>query len=403
MVDFTWLANVTFQWRMLMYTGGTGAGTGTFHCTSDAVWGATTGSHSKFTKFLFDKNLTTNGSFCSSNSGQNGCLKQIRVKGNLINANTGDTSARLVAESAQASFSFLEVMGTISSNENRNMISDNNQYLYRGMIFHLGYDAYTNNAVPCPISILGPWATRSLRYYVGNGQSEEEDNNIKSVYLADSGWAAYAYKIGTWHEYLQEQPPTGYNRLVKVASNTRNAYIDTGVSGDNDNLSFRLYGAYTSSLVNYESLMGNYVNDASNCWCVMRWNSGTAIRCCTNRMYSSPITITASSNITDVVMTLDVSLHSYTHNGSNTTSEQTAGTTNATNILLGKNGTRTEAGAKEFYGLKIWDNGVMIRNYVPCMRDSDSAVGFWEAVNGVFKTSDGSDEFTAGLVSDFVD
>ena len=192
-------------------------------------------------------------------------------------------------------------------------------------------------------------------------------------------------------------------RLVCVSSTTRNTYIDTGVSGDNNNLSFRLCGSYVNSLVNYESLMGNYVDDASNCWCVMRTNNGTGVRCCTNRKYSSPISITAPSNISNHVLTLDLSLHSYTSNGTNTTSEQESGNTNATNILLGKNGTKVEAGDKEFYGLKIWNNGVLIRNYVPCMRESDGAVGFWEVVNEEFKTSDGSDEFTAGLVADFVD
>lgn len=36
------------------------------------------------------------------------------------------------------------------------------------------------------------------------------------------------------------------------------------------------------------------------------------------------------------------------------------------------------------YGLKIWDNDVLIRDYIPCYNKTTSACGLYEAVNGVF-------------------
>lgn len=38
----------------------------------------------------------------------------------------------------------------------------------------------------------------------------------------------------------------------------------------------------------------------------------------------------------------------------------------------------------KIYYFKIWDNGTLVRSYIPCIRKSDNKVGFYEEVNGDF-------------------
>ena len=48
------------------------------------------------------------------------------------------------------------------------------------------------------------------------------------------------------------------------------------------------------------------------------------------------------------------------------------------------------------YKCRLYDNGVLVRNFVPCKRTSDSVVGMYDTVNDVFYTNAGTGDFTAG-------
>lgn len=45
------------------------------------------------------------------------------------------------------------------------------------------------------------------------------------------------------------------------------------------------------------------------------------------------------------------------------------------------------------YSCKIWDDGIMIRDFVPCVRKSDNKPGMYDLVNKGFRTNAGSGEF----------
>lgn len=51
------------------------------------------------------------------------------------------------------------------------------------------------------------------------------------------------------------------------------------------------------------------------------------------------------------------------------------------------------------YSCKIWDNGTLVRNYIPCFRKSDYVVGLYDLVNGVFYINAGSGVFTYGGIA----
>lgn len=39
------------------------------------------------------------------------------------------------------------------------------------------------------------------------------------------------------------------------------------------------------------------------------------------------------------------------------------------------------------YGCKIWDDGILVRNFIPVIRNSDDEVGLYDTINGVFYTN----------------
>ncbi len=63
---------------------------------------------------------------------------------------------------------------------------------------------------------------------------------------------------------------------------------------------------------------------------------------------------------------------------------------------------RNNAGAMDFgsmsriYSCKMYDNGTLIRDYVPCLRKADSIPGMYDLVNNVFYTNGGTGDFVCG-------
>ena len=75
--------------------------------------------------------------------------------------------------------------------------------------------------------------------------------------------------------------------------------------------------------------------------------------------------------------------------------------TSALNIYIGKNGPNasnsTTVPSNRFHDyVKIWKQGSLVRNYIPCYRKSDNKAGFYDTVNHTFNPSIGSAEFVAG-------
>ena len=52
--------------------------------------------------------------------------------------------------------------------------------------------------------------------------------------------------------------------------------------------------------------------------------------------------------------------------------------------------------AMRLYSFKMYDNGVLVRNFVPCYRVSDNVAGLYDTVGNTFYTNAGSGTFTVG-------
>ena len=60
-----------------------------------------------------------------------------------------------------------------------------------------------------------------------------------------------------------------------------------------------------------------------------------------------------------------------------------------------KNGAATSSGLSgNLYKLTIKENGVIVRDFIPCYRKSDSKPGLYDIVNKQFYTNAGSGEFS---------
>jgi hypothetical protein len=66
--------------------------------------------------------------------------------------------------------------------------------------------------------------------------------------------------------------------------------------------------------------------------------------------------------------------------------------------LFGRfNGSTAESkSSARIYRAKIWDNGTLVRDFVPALRDADDEIGMYDIVNNVFYTNAGTGVFTGG-------
>lgn len=182
-----------------------GDGTGVFYCAGNLS--NSSNYRACFRKYVIGGNFTVT-------SGNSGSIRQrlidgrapvevFKIEGNYTTNGINETSCAVIYGGANTHMAFVEIMGTITSNYCV-LGGDNSNYLIDGAILHLGYDAYTNNAVVCTPTIAGADYSRVAKIYVGKGQSAAEDNNILSVYQNDADWGQYVTsgKVATWYSYI---------------------------------------------------------------------------------------------------------------------------------------------------------------------------------------------------------
>lgn len=195
-VDITSYSTATINWTAFASaTSSTGPGNGTgtlFHHGSISVSSAL---YNCFKKIFIAGNLNSSASYpirVGKGTIATVLLEEMRVGGNLTNSlvtNSVNTKGKL---------KFIEIMGSATGTT---AIITSESHIASGCIMHLGYDAYTNNAPACPASMSGISYGSLSKIYVGKGESETEDNNILSIYLADADWSAYSSKLDTWWNY----------------------------------------------------------------------------------------------------------------------------------------------------------------------------------------------------------
>lgn len=190
----------------------------------------------------------------------------------------------------------------------------------------------------------------------------------------------------------------GSSQRVTYLRRTNSGYIDTGVKGNNPNLSITARFAFKVLPTEYWNVIYAYENESSN---------ATRIICNGNKyIYGSLNSIASkSTSVTqtlykDVIYTTKLYSPSATTislsvNGiSATTGRQDGSPIDKTLKIFSGSADNVEI---ELYSLEIMDNGVLIRDFFPHYKDGE--FGLWDAVNGRFYGNSGEGTFGGQLIN----
>lgn len=194
--------------------------------------------------------------------------------------------------------------------------------------------------------------------------------------------------------------PKGFKRLEYIES-TGTQCADTGVVG-NQGIEFEVEFEIANSVSS--SGQGTVLG------CLSSTSARYEITTWTNNAYGGQFCF--GTNIYDAGITQNVRMTMALRNGVLTTPRGTVSVSASafdsgiSIALFGRH--RQNVGFDEFakmklYSCQIYDNGTLVRDYIPC-QNASGTVGLWDAVNEVFYGNAGTGTFTAGpVVPEIVD
>lgn len=190
--------------------------------------------------------------------------------------------------------------------------------------------------------------------------------------------------------------PEGYTKLQYIES-TGTQQIDTGVYSDGVGLKSELKVQLTTSDTSERVIMG--IKQICTFYEIYFYNSivgafhvsGQNTRVNINRTTEAPYTII--TDMTPSGITLSVNNIQSSYSGTMTHFSST----NYEISLFGLCN-RYSISAKLYYA-KMWQNGTIVRDFIPAKRDSDNVIGMWDMVSKTFFTNSGTGSFVAGPVA----
>lgn len=185
--------------------------------------------------------------------------------------------------------------------------------------------------------------------------------------------------------------PSDYQE-VEYLESTGTQYIDTGVKGKSglvasgsimltasqSCIALGCYGSQRCYMLNFNSMVPRYG--------YVDWYTAT-IAVTVNEKYDFEVSFVESAQYMKL-------------NGTTVISSANATTfTNSYNMFAfayNDGGSAGDFAKCRFYALNIYDNGTLIREFVPCYRKADKVAGFYDFLNGVFYTNKGTGSFVVG-------
>lgn len=188
--------------------------------------------------------------------------------------------------------------------------------------------------------------------------------------------------------------PSGYTQVEYIQSSSSGGqYINTGFAPDsNTRIVCTVYGFDTSK--GSQFVFGSRVSSSSNSFTLL---------CTDNQAYRSDFGANQATFNTSVnfsgLMTIDKNKTITTLNGNDTVNNTAQSFTSSLNICLFACNTNGVVGNYavniKLYSCKIFDNGALVRNFIPC-KNSNGTVGMYDLVNSTFYTNAGTGVFSAG-------
>lgn len=193
------------------------------------------------------------------------------------------------------------------------------------------------------------------------------------------------------------EPVLPYDAEVSYLASNSEAYIDTGISGNNNNLEITIKFLFTT-FVAYGAIYGNYVAEGTNCnLLILNKTSGYGLVC-----INSVAGGTGNNSISispNIPYSISVKRNSITINGTSySPSNLASGTANNNNIALFNrsvtNPNTTRNIGLRIYSCQIRDNGVLVRDFIPVRVGQ---VGYmYDKVSGELFGNAGTGSFTLG-------
>lgn len=187
--------------------------------------------------------------------------------------------------------------------------------------------------------------------------------------------------------------PSGYTQLEYIQS-SGNQYINTGVVPTPNtraviDAQITAQTAASAAYLGERSGSGGTDKTAYELWSM---STGTNV---SSDFFGNRVSKTMST--IGIRVLIDKNKASVTINGSTITNKAAAGTATLPIFLLASNdkGTAAYGIAAKLYSCQLYDNGTLVRNFVPC-KNASGAVGLYDTVGAQFYANAGTGAFTAG-------
>lgn len=184
---------------------------------------------------------------------------------------------------------------------------------------------------------------------------------------------------------------------LKYIESTGTQYIDTGIAGDNDNLTVSI----KYNLLKFEThrgFFGNYVAEDTNCWRFLQsaTDGDPFVHYISVNTAAKGGTISVSLK-KNVINTLVINKDASVVNGvTHTQSDKAKGNANNSNLMLFTQRADGESRVTmQLYSFSIADGGTIVRDFVPC-RTADDKIGLWDKMENKFYANAGAGTFVPG-------
>lgn len=175
---------------------------------------------------------------------------------------------------------------------------------------------------------------------------------------------------------------------VDYLESTGVEYIDTGVSGGNDNLKIEMGFSY-SKFTAYGYFFSNYESETANVtrFCLNGTDTNTGLAYINTKAHNGAI---YTSNFTkDTFHTFVLTKTSVSIDGSTRTNDNPpSGTANTKNIILFNRGSGSYTDKRDIgmrcYYFRIYDNDILVRDYIPAIDENGTAYLFDRVTHTIY-------------------
>lgn len=337
------------------------------------IFGAFTSASTRITLGTWNSSqVTTGGEMCWGSKTYNPYITsktrmQVSILGTTLTTPNG------VQTTSSGTFTSGATIGLFARNNNGTADQFSKTKLY-------SFKLYENNIlvrdfIPCinVSGVAGLWDKITGKFYGNNGTG--------------------MFHVGA---YLSAPIPDGFTLLQYIQS-SGTQYINTGFKANQNTrivVDCQALSASSSGSAVFGSRI-DYNQVGFDAWILQSavfYHFGTTYKQPSFAKYLERMIIDANKNVCTFT----------TISGAQTTATNTNRTfTTPNNILLcacDYNGTSypaENAFVGKIYSCQMYDNGTLIRNFIPCVNTSGEA-GMWDSVNGVFYGNAGTGSFTAG-------